>query len=91
MDRATKTIHIDPGSETSLILKEADESPVEIDVNGSRYLLARIHDAVEPEAGPEQGDSLLNIIGIGASEEPTNIAQHERAYLADAIAPEPHS
>ena len=32
-------------------------------------------------------DGILNIIGIGASQEPTNIARHKRAYLADALDP----
>ncbi len=29
-------------------------------------------------------DSILNIIGIAASSEPTDVAQHERRYLAEA-------
>lgn len=37
----------------------------------------------------EEGDALLNIIGIGASTEPTDIAQHELEYLAEAYAPAP--
>src|SRR5688500_9419075 len=35
-------------------------------------------------ASSAERDALLNIIGIGASTEPTDIAQHERRYLAEA-------
>ena len=35
----------------------------------------------------EERDTLLNIIGIGASAEPTDIAHHEQEYLAEAYAP----
>jgi hypothetical protein len=35
----------------------------------------------------ERRDALLNIIGIGESAEPTDIAQHELEYLAEAYAP----
>jgi hypothetical protein len=31
-----------------------------------------------------ESDSILNIIGIGESSEPTDIARYEREYLADA-------
>src|SRR5581483_3643368 len=33
---------------------------------------------------PAESDSVLNIIGIGESSEPTDIARYEREYLADA-------
>jgi hypothetical protein len=33
---------------------------------------------------PRERDSILNIIGIGESTEPTDIAHHKREYLADA-------
>ncbi|MFN8559253.1 MAG: hypothetical protein U0531_18580 [Dehalococcoidia bacterium] len=32
-------------------------------------------------------DPLLDLIGIGASAQPTNMAQHKRDYLAEAFAP----
>ena len=35
----------------------------------------------------DKRDALLNIIGIGESAEPTNIAQHEGEYLAEAYTP----
>ena len=34
-------------------------------------------------------DALLNIVGIGASAEPTDIARHESEYLAEAYTPAP--
>jgi hypothetical protein len=35
----------------------------------------------------DKRDALLNIIGIGESAEPTNIAQREGEYLAEAYTP----
>ena len=35
----------------------------------------------------EDRDTLLNIIGIGESAEPTDIARYEQEYLAEAYAP----
>lgn len=85
MNSSTKTIHIEPGSDAESLLKEADKAPVEIEAGGSRYLLTRLGDTPEDERAPEEPDSILNIIGIGASDEPTNIAKHKREYLAEAI------
>lgn len=41
-----------------------------------------------PASALEQ-DAILNIVGIGASSEPTDIARHEREYLAEAYTPRP--
>jgi hypothetical protein len=38
-------------------------------------------------ARSEKHDALLNIIGIGESAEPTDIARDEQEYLAEAYAP----
>jgi hypothetical protein len=35
----------------------------------------------------EKGDALLKIIGIGSSAEPTDVAQREQEYLAEAYTP----
>jgi hypothetical protein len=70
-------------SDAGLLLKEADESPVEIEAGGSRYLVTRLADAERGESDFEQSDSILDLIGIGASGEPTNIARHKREYLAE--------
>jgi hypothetical protein len=35
-------------------------------------------------------DTILDIVGIGASAEPTDIAQHEQEYLAEAYTPSRH-
>lgn len=35
----------------------------------------------------EKRDAVLNIIGLGASAEPTDIARHKPEYLAEAYAP----
>lgn len=44
---------------------------------------------VQPRRKPagNKRDALLNIIGIGRSAEPTDIAQHEGEYLAEAYTP----
>ena len=44
---------------------------------------------VQPRRQPvsDKRDALLNIIGIGESAEPTDIAQHEAEYLAEAYTP----
>ena len=42
----------------------------------------------QQSAGAER-DAILNIVGIGASAEPTDVARHEREYLAEAYAPKP--
>jgi hypothetical protein len=35
-----------------------------------------------------EGDALLGMIGLGATEQPTDIAHRKREYLAEAYAPE---
>jgi hypothetical protein len=39
------------------------------------------------QAAGDEHDTLLDIIGIGASSEPTDIAQREGEYLAEAYSP----
>lgn len=85
MSSTSKTIQVEPGSDTEQLLKEADEAPVEIEASGSRYLLTRLEDIPEGEPDPEMPDSILNIIGIWASDEPMDIANNKLEYLAEAI------
>ena len=82
-----RTIHVEPGSELDRILREAGETPVELEQRGVRYRVTRVDDSVEskPSRSAVDSDSVLSIIGLGASREPTSIARHEREYLADAI------
>lgn len=87
MNSSTKTIHLELGNAAEALLEEADEAPVEIEAGGSRYLLTRLEDDTKDEFITEQPDSILNIIGIGATDEPTNIAEHKLEYLADAFEP----
>ncbi len=42
------------------------------------------------EAARAEHDCILNIIGIGESAEPTDIAHHKREYLADAYDADRH-
>jgi len=41
-------------------------------------------DTVTSDADNAEQDTLLSIIGIGESEDPTDIARHEAEYLAEA-------
>lgn len=91
MSSSSKTIHLEPGSAAEALLKEADEAPVEIEVGGSRYLLTRLDDTAEDEFDPEEPDSILNLIGIWASDKPTDIANRKREYLAEAIEHKPNT
>ena len=91
MNSSMKTIHIEPGSDAESLLKAADDAPVEIAAGGSRYLLTRLEDTPEDECDPEEPDSILKLIGIWASDEPTDIANRKREYLAEAIEHEPNT
>jgi hypothetical protein len=42
----------------------------------------------QPRATDAAHDPILNIVGIGSSDEPTDVAHHKREYLAEAYAPE---
>ena len=50
-------------------------------------LVSSDRDARPRRPADEQCDALLNIIGIGESAEPTDIAHDEQEYLAEAYAP----
>lgn len=87
MNSSTKTIHLELGNAAEALLEEADEAPVEIEAGGSRYLLTRLEDDTKDGFITDQPDSILNIIGSDANDEPTNIAEHKLEYLADAFEP----
>lgn len=84
----TKTIHVIPGSELDRLLEEADEAPIELEKSGARYRVSRV--TIEPASGGDTPaevppDAILQLIGIGSSDEPTDIGRYEQEYLADAI------
>jgi hypothetical protein len=85
MQSPTKSIHVESTSEAGPLLKEADDSPVEIEAGGTRYLVTRLDDPMRGDFSPERSDSIMDLIGIGASSESTDIARHKCEYLADAI------
>jgi hypothetical protein len=89
MNSPAKTFRVEPGSDAESLLKAADDAPVEIEAGRSRYLLTRLQDAPEDECDPVEPDSILNLIGIWASDEPTDIANRKREYLAEAIEHKP--
>ncbi|HET9016729.1 MAG TPA: hypothetical protein VFN57_14110 [Thermomicrobiaceae bacterium] len=96
MTPAPRTIHVDPGSELDRLLEEAGDAVVEMEARGVRYRVMRVHDETTAEPSEQRqpggaGDSILTIIGLGASAEPTSIGRHEQEYLADAIDSAPRS
>lgn len=82
-----RTVHVEPGSALDRALDEAGDAPVELDKRGVRYRVTRIDAAGESPTGATgvADDAILTLIGLGASEEPTDIARQEQQYLADAI------
>ena len=49
--------------------------------------LALLTPVAPQQPAGDQHDALLNIIGIGESAEPTDVARDEQEYLAEAYAP----
>ncbi|HVX28935.1 MAG TPA: hypothetical protein VHA53_00540 [Nitrolancea sp.] len=87
MPASVKIIHVKPGSELDQLLENADDTPIELEKNGVRYRVNRVEprtESTEQSADSPHHDSILNIIGIGASDEETDVAQHKHEYLADA-------
>ena len=67
------------------ILKRGDQPlAVLAPIEAQSAMVERPH---RRQRGGNPADTILNIIGIGASAEPTDIEQHEREYLADAFIP----
>lgn len=89
---ATKTILLESDSELARAIQVAVDSRAEVfvETNGVRYRLNRV-DAetdLDDEWRPPEGfdpKRILNIIGIGASVEETNIAEFKDEHIADSI------
>jgi hypothetical protein len=88
MPAPVKTIHVKPGSELDQLLEDAADTLIELEQSGVRYRLIRVTPPIEPEIPSREGsvrDSILNIIGIGASEEEMDVGRYKREYLAEAF------
>ena len=85
MSNAVRIIHIEPDSELGLLLDEVEETDAVLEKEGVRYRLSRI-DArgARGQRGRLQPERMLDIIGIGASPEGSNIARFKDQYVADA-------
>lgn len=87
MPASVRTIHVKPGSELDRLLEDAGKAAIELERRGVRYRLNRVEPSTKSDErlSPEPAqDSILNIIGIGASDEETDVARHKHEYLADA-------
>ncbi|HUG13526.1 MAG TPA: hypothetical protein VMM78_00795 [Thermomicrobiales bacterium] len=84
------TLRIAPDSDLAQLLRECAESGESLLIDTGdrvyqvtvRATMPRIPDTIDGSVKP---DAVLGIIGIGASEEPTDISRHKRAYLAEAF------
>jgi hypothetical protein len=89
MSAAPKTITVQPDSEVARLLDQAAERPVVIETGGARYRVSRDVAPAPPGSArrPRHDPArLLNIIGLGASTEGSDIARLKDRYVADAAA-----
>ena len=70
---------------TSRLLPRGDQTQVRVAPVAPRR--ARRSRDRQPASG--ERDAILDITGIGDTLEPTDIARHEREYLAEALTPSP--
>lgn len=89
MSDRPKTIQLESGSELSRLLKEAAETESVFEANGARYRVSRVEAPVPTNGGPRRRKHLeprrvMNIIGLGASEGGSDIANLKDQYIADA-------
>jgi hypothetical protein len=91
MSTEPRPIDITDSVELLELVEEVRRSGVELLLKRGEQDLALLvpvtpHQEVQARAG-EDRDALLNIIAIGESAEPTDIARDEQEYLAEAYAP----
>ena len=93
MSAEVQPIDITDSSEMLHLAEEVQRSGVTRLLKRGEQALALLTPVVpRREAQPRQPaddkrDALLNIIGVGESAEPTDIAQHEGEYVAEAYTP----
>lgn len=91
METETQSIDITDSPELLRLAEEVRRSGVSRVLMRGEEVLAVLAPLVRPDkalrrrrSSREPRDAILNIIGIGESGELTDIARHEREYLADA-------
>jgi hypothetical protein len=92
MADTSKTIFLEPDSELARAIHAAVDLDIDVfvETDGMRYRLNRIDVETDPEDEwhrPEGFDPkrVLNLIGIGASADETNVAEFKDQYIADSI------
>lgn len=87
-------IHINPRSDLADALRCAETTGETLLIDAGELVFGIIVMTVQDAqsfVGVREGepDSILNIIGIGASEEPGDVARNKYDYLAEAYLPTP--
>ena len=87
MPAMPKTVHVEAGSELGQLLDAAAEKDVLLEMGGVHFRLNRV-DAAPPASAPRRRrlvpERMLNIIGIGASANGSDVARLKDQYIADA-------
>jgi hypothetical protein len=82
-----KTVHVEAGSELGQLLDAAAEKDILLEMRGVRFRLNRV-DAKRPAGAPRGRrlvpERVLNIIGIGASANGSDVARLKDQYIAEA-------
>ena len=91
MSEAPKTNHVEAGSELGRLLDAAAETAVLLEKEGVIYRLSRVDvpapvDGARRQSGRLSPERVLNIIGLGAAAEGSDVARLKDRYVADAAA-----
>ena len=88
MPEAPTTLHVEGGSDLGRLLDAAVQSDVFLEKDGVHFRLYRVEAPTLPDADPParrlEPDRVLSIIGLGASEHGSDIANLKDQYVADA-------
>ena len=89
MSATPKTVHVEAGSELGQLLDAAADKDILLEMGGVQYRLNRV-DAPAPASTTSRRqlvpERVLNIIGLGASADGSDIARLKDQYIADAVA-----
>jgi hypothetical protein len=88
MPAMPKTVHVEVGSELGQLLDTAAENDILLEMDGVRFRLNRV-DTPTPTRTPSLHrplvpERVLNIIGLGASAQGSDVARLKDQYIADA-------
>jgi hypothetical protein len=83
-----KTVHVEAGSELGQLLDAAAKKDILLEMDGVRFRLNRV-DAATPASTLRRRrrlvpERVLNIIGLGASADGSDVARLKDQYIADA-------